>query len=447
MVSAIDPSKPEDGLPSVKVDLRDNLQAAKDEIEALQTAQLPSGGGIGQFLGKASSGDFDTAWFNASAGSSLVLSVTAFGAQGNNSNDDTAAIQATTDALPDRGGIVFFPRGIYRTASTITIPTVSSGVLKPVRLMGENANALDGGVTGWAGGASAINYVGSGTCIDASGGTRVNPLNPWWAGGIRDLAIHKGGAGQIGIKANALLSSQFYNVLVRGFTDNWRIEGEYFYALWVNCLSYRGQFAIGTSASSGDGPKANGAVFFNCHFSECGSYPAVLIGEDSWPGQMIKFQNCYFEQNDNLAISAKNVSSLYLDQCYFEGNALTGGNAFIFFGTLGGSMGELVLDKCYARIITANRSLVEFKAGSSGSEGLITLQNCKVSAEKSGQNAILRNGSTPANPSIIAIGNRTLNSSQSLPIYSGTVPGQTLNFNAIDCAFTEDKTGNRTMLP
>jgi len=36
MVSAIDPTKPVDGVPAVKSNLRDNLLAAKDEIEALQ---------------------------------------------------------------------------------------------------------------------------------------------------------------------------------------------------------------------------------------------------------------------------------------------------------------------------------------------------------------------------------------------------------------------------
>ena len=37
MASAIDPTKPVNGVPAVKGDLRDNLQAAKDEIETLQT--------------------------------------------------------------------------------------------------------------------------------------------------------------------------------------------------------------------------------------------------------------------------------------------------------------------------------------------------------------------------------------------------------------------------
>lgn len=38
MPSSIDPTKPADGVPAVKADLRANLQAAKDEIEALQVA-------------------------------------------------------------------------------------------------------------------------------------------------------------------------------------------------------------------------------------------------------------------------------------------------------------------------------------------------------------------------------------------------------------------------
>lgn len=46
MASAIDPTKPADGLPAVKADLRANLQAAKDEIEALQANKLEAGAPI-----------------------------------------------------------------------------------------------------------------------------------------------------------------------------------------------------------------------------------------------------------------------------------------------------------------------------------------------------------------------------------------------------------------
>ncbi len=43
MTSAIDPTKPTDGVPSVKLDLRNNLQTAKTEIESLQAGKADLG--------------------------------------------------------------------------------------------------------------------------------------------------------------------------------------------------------------------------------------------------------------------------------------------------------------------------------------------------------------------------------------------------------------------
>jgi Pectate lyase superfamily protein len=88
MASAIDPSKPADGVPAVKADLRANLLAAKNEIEALQTI--------------------------------AAASVKQFGATGNGVTDDTAAIQAAIDATAAAGGgMVFFPAGVYVISASI----------------------------------------------------------------------------------------------------------------------------------------------------------------------------------------------------------------------------------------------------------------------------------------------------------------------------------------
>ena len=46
MVSAIDPTKPADGVPAVKAHLRANLRAAKLEIESLQVTKLQNGAPI-----------------------------------------------------------------------------------------------------------------------------------------------------------------------------------------------------------------------------------------------------------------------------------------------------------------------------------------------------------------------------------------------------------------
>lgn len=55
----------------------------------------------------------------------------AYGAKGDGSTNDTAAIQAAINALPTNGGTVFFPAGEYVTTAALT---VSSGV----RLVGES---------------------------------------------------------------------------------------------------------------------------------------------------------------------------------------------------------------------------------------------------------------------------------------------------------------------
>ena len=99
--SGIDETKPLDGVPAVKQDLRENLAAiktnqehAKTEIEALQNAIVYSAYTVNvkdpQFAG---------------------------GAVGDGVADDTAAVRAAYDSIPEGfgiGGTLFFPAGIYR---------------------------------------------------------------------------------------------------------------------------------------------------------------------------------------------------------------------------------------------------------------------------------------------------------------------------------------------
>lgn len=63
-----------------------------------------------------------------------VSSVKAFGAVGDNSTDDTLAIQAAIDAVAP-GGTVFFPNGTYRVTSVLTVTTTMT-------LCGESGDAI-----------------------------------------------------------------------------------------------------------------------------------------------------------------------------------------------------------------------------------------------------------------------------------------------------------------
>ncbi len=142
MASAIDPTKPLDGVPAVKSDLRNNLQAAKDEIEALQNQTTFGQGGdvtisaMAEQVSPASSakvaieqtdGSFrSVALANlpvVSAGSgdgTVNVQSAPFNAIGDGTTDDTAAIQAAIDATAN-GGVVYLPPGIY-SVNRLNVP-------------------------------------------------------------------------------------------------------------------------------------------------------------------------------------------------------------------------------------------------------------------------------------------------------------------------------------
>jgi len=67
-----------------------------------------------------------------------VRNVMAWGATGDGSTNDRAAIQAAIDALPAGGGTVFFPPGTYKIGTTLNQPD------KPVKLLGcGDASVID----------------------------------------------------------------------------------------------------------------------------------------------------------------------------------------------------------------------------------------------------------------------------------------------------------------
>ena len=142
MVSAIDPTKPLDGVPAVKGDLRDNLQAAKTEIEALQNrnvlgqtgdvtiaalAEQPSPASSAKVVIEQTDGSFrSTALANlpiVSAGSgdgTVNVKSAPFNAVGDGIADDTTAIQAAIDATAS-DGVVYLPPGRY-SVNRLNVP-------------------------------------------------------------------------------------------------------------------------------------------------------------------------------------------------------------------------------------------------------------------------------------------------------------------------------------
>lgn len=72
----------------------------------------------------------------------LIYNVKVFGAKGDGITDDTASIQAAINAIPDAGGILFFPAGYFKITSELLIDLpVNSGGLMIVGC-GKNASLI-----------------------------------------------------------------------------------------------------------------------------------------------------------------------------------------------------------------------------------------------------------------------------------------------------------------
>jgi hypothetical protein len=90
-----------------------------------------------------------------------TYSVVTYGATGDGTTDDTAAIQAAINAVPTNGGIVYFPAtptASYKITSTLTIG-------KGVRLLGQskhNATLVGSGLTAGTAGVKTISGAGGG---------------------------------------------------------------------------------------------------------------------------------------------------------------------------------------------------------------------------------------------------------------------------------------------
>lgn len=114
MTSSINPLLPEDNVPALKADLRANLQAAKDEIEALQARQVPAGGGTGQVLKKLSGADFHFDWGTDETGTgsgNFGDEVVLVDAQ--SGSDDLAKINNAITAAKNSGKPLWFSKRQY----------------------------------------------------------------------------------------------------------------------------------------------------------------------------------------------------------------------------------------------------------------------------------------------------------------------------------------------
>lgn len=172
------------------------------------------------------------------------VSVKDYGAKGNGITDDAAAIQAAVDAIPDRGGIVYFPPGIYQVNSDIVPASIgtqlSRDVVKPILFLGASVGRQTDAAGFIQEGVSVIHYGGSGNLFDFRLGT---DADTFWTGGIRDLVMIGSasvGDGTRGIYADFMTTAgTIQNVGIRQFDTNIEITGDCWKAVLENIFSER----------------------------------------------------------------------------------------------------------------------------------------------------------------------------------------------------------------
>ena len=203
----------------------------------------------------------------------LFFNVKDYGALGNNSSDDTAAIQSAIDAANISGGIVFVPEGIYLISSPLTI-------YSNIEIMGTGAGSSEIRTNVYGIGAT---WNGGGTQYMIDGGVG----NDIWYFILRDISFRGAGIDATNTSgfrvdaSNNALNLLFENVLLYDIAgDGYRITLPVS-SCWKNCRTqdvggnaWRVSTAVGCSWLS---CYANGAIYCgyliqsstSCSFNAC----------------------------------------------------------------------------------------------------------------------------------------------------------------------------------
>ena len=240
-----------------------------------------------------------------------TISVKDFGATGDGVTDDTAAIQAALDAMPNEGGKLFFPTGTYIVSASLILPAKSVDRLRPIYICGESSSISPESI------GSIISYTASsGTLFqgrDSSGtGTRRGIM------GFRDIQLY--GQYQTGVSStntstgiNLYRSTglQMKNVLIYGFKYGLVLSDFWYYSNFNYCRFIRCEYGVYSVNGL-----ANGSAFTNCSFStfdQNAMYLQAAIGEGLFISQ------CWFETaaQDQIRISSTGRKIVVRD-CYFE---------------------------------------------------------------------------------------------------------------------------------
>jgi len=312
----------------------------------------------------ASSGSSLIGYINSGSGAAArtvqarlrdMLSVKDFGALGDGTTNDVTAIQNAINAaaaLPASGSIsglggisgatVYFPPGVYRINSGITIPD-------GVKLVGNGERA------------TVINYYGSGSAVsNPTPGSRIGKI------GIMEMTIADKGTGTIGLDLNSVSYSEFTSLWIDGFdtavkmsspTNGWSVYNRFNNVTANLCTT--GFWLAPTST--------NAHTFFACRYNT--DTPNTNgIGwkiQDSNGNQIIACHGDMVSNNTYFAqLTATGAG--YTDGNVFWGNRIEGDSAYTTYGiSLGSNVQYTTVGGNYYTAITTARVLSDSGFGNS----------------------------------------------------------------------------------
>jgi hypothetical protein len=149
-----------------------------------------------------------------------IVNVKDFGAEGNGIADDTAAIQAAINSLPNKGGTIFIPSGVYKVTSTITVGNGTDSARSTknsIELIGEGAPGYGPGES-----SGLRNTANNGTTLKWSGsaGGTVVAFNGSGDGfNYSKIEIDCNNTAGIGLLLRSIRQSSFTDFAIRNFTS------------------------------------------------------------------------------------------------------------------------------------------------------------------------------------------------------------------------------------
>ena len=237
-----------------------------------------------------------------------MLNVKDYGAIGDGSADDTAAIQAAIDSAPT-GGSVYLPAGHYRTTATLII-------LKALRLSGE-----------WVDGRAPVGSGGTWITLNSKADDVISvaPTN-WQAVCIERMTIH-GGRRCISIDDNCGGSSRLDDLNLFAPEECGLCAAKSFLGASINNVRFSGgAYGIYTDSAV----NLNAARIYGIRITRTKN--AAIRLDSKSPGAEIYIDRSIIEGNDGSAVNVSGGIRVELNGIHFEANGIVTGEPDVLMG-------------------------------------------------------------------------------------------------------------------